>query len=269
MRKVVLITGATDGIGKMTALRLAEQGHDIIVHGRDGKKVATTVSEIKTKIKSSELRIETSIFDLGSLASVRSGAEDLKRRFSHIDVLVNNAGTYQVERQTSPEGFELTMAINHLGPTLLTLLLKPLLSSSSSKGSRVIFVSSIAHKRAQIDINDFNFETRFSPYGAYSASKLANIVVTQRLAQEWRDVSVYALHPGVISTKLLKLGFSIEGDSVEKGAECSVFLADQFAGGQSGDYFVDCKSTEPSGLVEDEGEAIWQWTLLSLEGFLR
>jgi NAD(P)-dependent dehydrogenase (short-subunit alcohol dehydrogenase family) len=209
--KTVLITGSTDGIGQKTALRLAEAGYFTIIHGRDKKRVDQTVEDVK-KISRGRSQVDSCVFNLDSLSEVKACVEDLKNRFPQIDVLLNNAGTYQVERRLSPDGFELTMAVNHLGPTLLTLLLKPLLLKAPKP--RVIFVSSIAHNRGSVDSRDYNFEKSFNSYEAYAASKLANIITTRRLASEWLEdgIPVYALHPGVITTKLLRIGFNTDGD---------------------------------------------------------
>lgn len=228
MKKIALVTGATDGIGKKTAWRLLEAGQHVIVHGRDPERVRTAVRELQDlgqKKGLDDVALASIVFDLASLAEVKRGASELLNRFPSIHVLVNNAGTYQLNRKTSVDGFELTTAINHLGPTLLTLLLKPCLINDAP--SRVIFVSSIAHLRGKLDEKNYNFEQGYRAYEAYATSKLANVIVTKKLASQWRadGVSVYALHPGVISTKLLKLGFDTDGDTVENGSNTSVYLA--------------------------------------------
>jgi short-subunit dehydrogenase len=268
MSKLVLVTGATDGIGKMTAQRLAAAGFEVIVHGRDQERVDHAIAEIK---KQTSATLHTSVFDLSSLAEVKSGALDLLTRFPKLDVLLNNAGTYQKERRLSKDGFELTMAINHLGPTLLTLLLKP--SLKSCPGARVIFVSSIAHHRGQLRQDNYNFEISFGAYEAYATSKLANVIATRKLTEAWNsdNIPIYSLHPGVITTKLLKIGFNVTGDSVHNGSNTSVYLATadlpaEFNGG----YFVDSRSAPVSALARNklESDAFWAWTMASLQPFL-
>ena len=267
MKKLILVTGATDGIGKMTAQLLAAKGHQVIVHGRDKARVEQAILEIKSALKNPSLELESSVFDLSSFASVKSGVSDLLKRFSHIDVLLNNAGTYQTQRLESKDGFELTMAVNHLGPTLLTWMLKPLLEKSSQP--RVIFVASIAHNRGRIDSHDYNFDASFSAYPAYAASKLANVIAARQLAQAWKTsgINVYSLHPGVITTKLLKIGFNVEGDSVEAGSETSVFLAAaELDKNLNGEYFVNKLPVAVSAQAKNEKEVsvFWQWTINSI-----
>tara|TARA_B110001454_G_C12723272_1_gene436193 strand:- start:30205 stop:31017 length:813 start_codon:yes stop_codon:yes gene_type:complete len=268
MSKLVLVTGATDGIGKMTALRLAADGYEVIIHGRDQNRVDATVAEIQ---KQTSARLHASVFDLSSLADVRSAAQDLLRRFPKLDILLNNAGTYQKERHLSKDGFELTMAINHLGPTLLTLLLKPSLKHSPQ--ARVIFVSSVAHNRGRLEKGNYNFEKSFGAYEAYATSKLANVITVRELAQSWKPdgISIYSLHPGVITTKLLKIGFNTTGDSVHNGSNTSVFLATAHLPAEAnGEYYVDSKIAPISPLARNKSEtdAFWAWTMSSLQPFL-
>lgn len=268
MSKIVLVTGATDGIGKMTAQRLAADGYEVIVHGRDQKRVDQAIAEIK---KQTSATLHSSVFDLSSLADVKAGALDLLKRFPKLDIVLNNAGTYQKERRLSRDGFELTMAINHLGPTLLTLLLKP--SLKSSPAARVIFVSSIAHNRGHLKHDNYNFDTSFGAYEAYATSKLANVIATRKLAEAWTSdqIPIYSLHPGVITTKLLKIGFNVTGDSVHNGSNTSVFLATANLTAESnGEYFVDSKIASVSSLAKDkqESDAFWAWTMNSLQPFI-
>ncbi|MBL7557578.1 MAG: SDR family NAD(P)-dependent oxidoreductase [Bdellovibrionaceae bacterium] len=262
MSKIVLVTGATDGIGKMTALRLAQHGYHVIVHGRDGVRVATAVAEIKQKIGASA-KLDSSVFDLSSLDAVVAGAQDLRQRFPKLDILLNNAGTYQKEKQLSKDGLELTMATNHFGPTLLTLLLRP--SLEKSREAKVIFVSSVAHNRGVLNPENYNFESSFSAYEAYATSKLANLITAQELAKEWEPLSipVYALHPGVITTKLLKAGFNIDGGTLETGSDTSVFLVTtDLPKSKSGKYFDNSEEATPSPLSQNKQKTthFWQWT---------
>lgn len=267
MSKIVLVTGATDGIGKMTALRLAKKGYHVIVHGRDSKRVVNAVEDIKRETQNT-LPVDACVFDLSSLEAVKAGAQELIQRFPIIDILLNNAGTYQKERKLSVDGIELTMAINHFGPTLLTMLLKP--SLDKSKDPKVIFVSSVAHNRGILNSVNYNFEASFGAYEAYATSKLANLITAQELAKEW-TIPVYALHPGVITTKLLKAGFDIDGDTLETGSNTSLYLATtSLPPEKSGKYFDNSKEATPSPLSQDTKRTthFWHHTQKKLQPFL-
>jgi NAD(P)-dependent dehydrogenase (short-subunit alcohol dehydrogenase family) len=201
--KVMLVTGATDGIGKATALELARRGARVIIHGRSVEKVARAKDDISRA--ASAAQVETAIADLGSLDQVRALAGDLLARFDRLDGLIHNAGVFMNERKLSADGFELTFAVNHLAPFVLTRELLPLLRASHS---RVITVASVAHNRGQIDFDDLNAARGFDGYRAYAQSKLANVLFANELAERERDyLTSNSLHPGVIGTKLLKAGF--------------------------------------------------------------
>ena len=237
---VVLVTGATDGIGKETALELARLGARVIVHGRSEARVAAAHRELQSVSETPPP--EPVIADFASLSQVRGLVLELARRKLSIDTVINNAGVYMKRRELSAEGIELTMAVNHFAHVLLTHLL--LESAVGQSLGRVINVSSIAHTRAYIDLDDIeNTRTPYDDYQAYASSKFANVLFTVELARRLkaRGVSVNALHPGVVSTKLLQTGFEMRGpDSLGKGARSSVMLAisPEYAH-ISGAYFVE------------------------------
>ncbi len=184
--------------------------------------------------------VEATSGDLSSLADVRALAADVSARAPRIDVLINNAGVFMNERLVSKDGFEMTFAVNHLAPFLLTHLLLPKLQQSESP--RVVNVSSVAHNRGVIDLEDPNLERGFSGYGAYAASKLMNVLFSFDLARRLRApfVAVNALHPGVIGTKLLREGFGMSGGTVDTGARTSVRVAtDPSLARVTGKYFSD------------------------------
>lgn len=249
---VILITGATDGIGKQTALILARQGHELILHGRSQHKLDQTCEQLEDL--SGKRIFDRVLADLSDLEQVRQLAKDILERHERLDVLLNNAGVFMREYKTSPQGFELTLAINHLAPFLLTHLLLDRLKAQPA--ARVVNVSSIAHSRGKIDFDDLNMSQRFDGYRAYAQSKLANVLFTVALAKrlEGSNVTANSLHPGVVSTKLLTEGFGFEGsDSLDDGAQTSVYLATADEGAQvSGEYFIDSKRTKMSSLAEDE-----------------
>jgi NAD(P)-dependent dehydrogenase (short-subunit alcohol dehydrogenase family) len=222
----VLVTGATDGIGRETARELARRGARVIVHGRRADKAEAVKEEIEALAGAA--MPAALVGDLSSLAGVRAMAGSLLARGEGVDVLLNNAGVYLNEAEASADGFELTFAVNHLAPFLLTHLLLPRLRESA--GPRVVSVSSMAHARGQISVSglgSLGSTEGFEPYAAYALSKLANVLFTVELARRLGpSVAVNALHPGVVSTKLLTEGFGMRGgDSLGEGAATSVRLA--------------------------------------------
>ncbi len=249
--KTVLITGATDGIGKETAAQLADMGAGVIVHGRNAEKTEKVREEIVVRTGNSG--VEIIVADLSAMANVRSLAAEIRSRFDHLDVLINNAGVYMKELIRTPDGFEMTFAVNHLAPFLLTNLLLPLVKASAP--ARVITVSSVAHGSARLDLDNLNAEKSFHGWGAYCISKLGNLLFTFELARRLAGSSVTAnaLHPGTIDTNMLqKLGMN--GRPVADGAETPVYLASSPEAAEiSGEYFNHKRIAKPSDLARDEG----------------
>lgn len=250
--RTILITGSTDGIGKQTALELARNGMSVIIHGRSETKCRETIDEISASVPAAKLDHVTG--DLSSLRSVRLLAASVKNRTDRIDVLLNNAGVFMNEKVMTEDGFEMTFAVNHLAPFLLTRELQPLLENAQAP--RVITVSSIAHRNGVIDMTNLNSERSFSGYGSYAASKLANILFTQELSERLKAKKITAncLHPGVVGTKLLKKGFNgMNGsETLEQGAETSVFLASSSeVEDVTGAYFVRKKISAVSAAAND------------------
>lgn len=249
-RKNILITGSTDGIGKQTAIELAQMGHAVIIHGRDKEKTEKVFEEIREKTGSYTLDMFTA--DLSSLDEVKKLCGKITAKYTHLDVLINNAGVYMKNRTLTKDGYETTFAVNHMAPFLLTLLLLPLLKKSTP--SRIINVSSVAHQRGEIDFENLQGEKHFDPYGAYASSKLANLLFTYELARrlKGRGITVNALHPGVISTKLLHAGFGMGGASLGEGAETPVYLAvSPDVAAVTGKYFIRRQQTNSSALSND------------------
>jgi len=237
---VVLVTGATDGIGRETALELARLGARVIVHGRDEARVKQAHEEVARV--SWAPPPEPVVADFASLSAVRTMAAELESRPYPIHALINNAGVYMKRRELSADGIEMTLAVNHFAHVLLT---HRLLASEPGKAlQRIVNVSSIAHNRAFIDLEDIeNVRGDFDDYQAYATSKFANVLFTVELARRLRSrgVLVNAVHPGVVSTKLLTAGFEMRGpDSLGKGARSSVMLAisPEYAH-VSGTYFME------------------------------
>lgn len=256
----VLVTGATDGIGKATALALAAQGARVLVHGRSRDKVDHVVGLLTATQPGNH---EGVVADLGSLAAVRTMARELGQRLTSLDVLLNNAGVFAKERRATSDGFELTIGINHVAHFVLTQELLPLLRAA--RGARVVTVSSVAHRRAEDELADPNLDTGWQGYRAYAWSKLANIWFSSALARRVVDdgITANSLHPGVIGTKLLRAGFGIDGSSTDEGSRTSVRLAlDPTLARVSGRYFRDEQEMAPSELALDPNrqERLWAWT---------
>ena len=255
--KIILITGATSGIGKVTAQALAGRGAHVILLARNRVKAARTRQEIIDA--TGNPRVDTALADLSALQQVRDVAAEIIAHYPRLDVLINNAGLMLgARREVSADGHELTLATNHLGPFLLTSLLLDLLRQSPA--ARVVNVASMAYRFSKPTLDDIQSERSYSPIWEYGNTKLFNIMFTQELARRLRghgiaNVVTNALHPGAVATgygshsggwltAALQLGrpFML---SPEKGAETSIFLAtDAHAGTVSGGYFSK-KKAEP------------------------
>jgi NAD(P)-dependent dehydrogenase (short-subunit alcohol dehydrogenase family) len=250
--RVCLVTGATHGIGRATAEALAKMGATVLVHGRDSLVVGVVCREISRSAGAGT--VSGFVADFSSLAAVRRLAKELTTQHSHLDVLVNNAGTSTIERKETPDGFEWTFGVNHLAPFLLTNLLLDALKKS--KAARIVNVASMAYRRAQLDFDDLQAaRKKYSTLGAYGASKLANILFTLELARRLEGTSTLTancLHPGVVATNIFRnLGtigrvFTVVGRpfmlSPKRGAETSIYLASSpNVAKVSGKYFDKCK----------------------------
>ncbi|XP_078789868.1 retinol dehydrogenase 12 isoform X3 [Oryzias latipes] len=199
--KTVLVTGANSGIGKETSRDLARRGARVVMACRDLSRAVQAAEEIRKSTGNGNVVVRH--LDLASLYSVRTFAKEFLDTEDRLDILINNAGVMMCPKRLTEDGFETQLAVNHLGHFLLTNLLLPKLRSSSP--SRVVNVSSIAHRGGRIDFDDLFFSRR--PYGAlesYRQSKLANILFTRDLARRLKGsgVSAFCLHPGVIRTEL-------------------------------------------------------------------
>lgn len=200
--KICLVTGGNSGIGKATAVELAKMGATVVIVSRDKEKGETAVADIVAK--SGNKNVELIQADLSSQDSIHKLAEEFKARHNKLHILINNAGVYLTKRTITPDGFESTFAVNHLGPFLLTSLLIEILKSSAP--SRIVNVSSDAHNGAKMDFDDLQAEKRFSGWQAYGQSKLAMILFTHELAKklEGTGVTVNSAHPGVVRTHFAK-----------------------------------------------------------------
>ena len=256
--KNALVTGSTDGIGFETARQLLSRGMHVLVHGRNEQKARRSAADLTRHVSGANA---TPVWgDFSRMSEVAALAAQVNAVSPVLDVLINNAGVYSRRRIITDDGFELTMAVNHFAPYLLTRLVGPVVSKAPA--GRIVNVSSMAHQSGDIDLDDLNFEHGFGGYSAYAASKLANILFTRALASRLANSGVTAncLHPGVIDTKLLHAGFDIKGAPVQRGAETSVYLAtSEKVANVSGKYFVNCRETSPSRSARNEklAEALW------------
>jgi NAD(P)-dependent dehydrogenase (short-subunit alcohol dehydrogenase family) len=267
--KVCLITGATSGIGKATAMGLADMGASVVMVGRDRGRGEAALAEIKEK--SANVSVHLLLANLSSQEEIHRLADEFKEAYPRLDVLINNAGVFRSDRTTTPDGLETTFAVNHLAHFLLTDLLLDVLKASAP--SRIVNVSSGDHASGTIDFDDLQKEKGYKGAKAYSPSKLPNGLFTHELARRLQatGVSDNCLHPGaVIRTKFGSgvsgvFGFMVRAmgplmKSPEKGAETSVYLASSpEVEGLSGGYFVKKAEARSSEVSHDKRLARRLW----------
>ena len=264
----VVITGATTGIGKETARALAKMGADVVIVGRDPKKIEETVREIGG---------EGVRCDFASLASVRAATGELLQRYQRIHVLVNNAGAVYMERSVTSDTHETTLQVNHLGPYLLTRKLLPAIERAASpeRAARIVNVSSMVHTSARIDWDDLHCaKASYAGLRVYGTTKLMNVMFTCALARRLagKHVTVNCLHPGVIASGFGSnnkgwMGFGVKIvapflTTPAKGARTNVFLASApEVEHVTGKYFDERSREVPSSALsrdENAQERLWQ-----------
>ncbi|NWF69601.1 MAG: SDR family oxidoreductase [Chloroflexi bacterium] len=271
--KTVLITGATNGIGKETARALAALGAHVVIVGRSAERTAATVEELKRSTGSAQ--IDWLLADLSLVAEVRRLADEFGSRFAQLDVLVNNAGAIFEKRLETSEGLEMTFALNHMSYFALTTLLLPVLkagAAASGTPARVISVSSSAHMGGRLNFDDLQLKKRYNAFGAYANSKLANVLFAYELARRVSPSAIVsnALHPGGVATGfgknnrgLLKLFVGLFAPIMlkpEEGAETSIYLASAAEGGSvTGGYFDKKRAVKSSFASYDEASARRLW----------
>lgn len=267
--KEIVVTGATDGIGKVAAKELAKMGASVTIVGRNAAKGEAVVTELR-KAAGHE-RVGFVQADLESQWGVRAAAGAIKGRGKRLDVLLNNAGAMFQKRELTADGIERTFALNHLGYFLLTHELLDLLKASAP--SRVVNVASAAHQGAKLDVTDLQNEKRYSGWVAYGQSKLANICYTYELARrlEGSGVTANCLHPGFVASRFgdnnggwlkfaIGLAKSVAAISEEDGAKTSVYLASSpEVAGVNGKYFDKCKAISSSSVSYDTDVARELW----------
>ncbi len=266
--KIVLITGATSGIGRETAFGLADMGAKVVILARNGDKASATIDQIRLRTRNTETEFINC--DLTSLESVREAADVFKNGHQKLDVLIDNAGGVFGKRKVTVDGFEQTFQVNHLSHFLLTNLLLDVLKKSAP--SRIIVVGSQAHSVARLDFDDLMMENDYSPFKAYGRSKLANLLFCFELSRrlEGTGVTANCLHPGVVRTNF---GHDLNGAtkffmpvghlfmiSPRKGASTSIYLAtDPEIANVSGKYFAKKKVRSSSSESTDRTVAKKLW----------
>ena len=269
--KRVVLTGGTNGIGLAAAIELARRGADLTLVARNQARAAEAIRQINAVNPGNFPDVV--LADLASQSSIRRLATELLARYPRIQVLVNNAGAIYTRRQVSADGVELTWAVNHLAPFLLTTLLLDRLKASQP--ARIVTTSSDAHEGARIPFDDLNAERSWGGAGfrRYGETKLANILFTAELARrlEGTGVTANAFHPGFVATGfnrnngiLMRLGMAISrpfARSPQKGAESLVWLVDAEEAGQlNGAYVFDRRVIQPSLAAQnlDTARQLWQ-----------
>lgn len=280
--KVALVTGATNGIGKVTACELAKMGAATVIIGRSPERVQQTVDEIRQAAGHSQ--VEGIVADLSLMKQVRAAAEQFKSRHNRLDILVNNAGIGASQRSVTAEGFERMFALNHLSYFLLTNLLLDMLKASAP--ARIVNVTSDAHQIAQMDFDNLQSKRDWGRAGlmAYARTKLMNILFTRELARrlEGTGVTVNAVHPGMVATGIWRETGGFFGRLIntvaplfmrtpEAGAATSIYVATApEIEGQTGLYFSDSKPATPSKAAQDDEAAKRLWAISEeLTGLLK
>ena len=262
---LVVVTGATRGIGRAAAIELAKRGAEVVIVGRERERVEAVAGEARAA-GGDGAPIHTHVADLALMADVRALAEELGQRHERIDVLANNAGALFASRKVTSEGFEQTLALNHLAPFLLTNLLLDRLD-----GGRVIATTSDAHTGGRLDLDDLQSEKSYSAMRVYGTTKLCNILFTRELARRVPHLNANCFHPGTVRTgfgkndngiwKLLTTLGAPFFRSPERGAHSLVWLATDEQGGMlNGEYIVDEKVAQPSAAAQDAetARALWE-----------
>jgi NAD(P)-dependent dehydrogenase (short-subunit alcohol dehydrogenase family) len=260
---VIVITGATRGIGRAAAIELARQGAEVVIVGREPDRVAAVATQARAA--GAGRPVHTHLADLSLMSEVRQLASELAAQHAHIDVLANNAGALFATRKLTSEGFERTFALNHLAPFLLTNLLLDRLVDG-----RVVTTTSDAHTAGRLDLDDLQSEKSYAAMRVYGTSKLCNILFTRELARRAPAMHANCFHPGVVRTGfgkndngIWKVMTTLLGPffrSPERGARSLVWLATSEQGGQlTGEYIKDEKVLQPSGAALDAGVARELW----------
>jgi NAD(P)-dependent dehydrogenase (short-subunit alcohol dehydrogenase family) len=266
--KIIVMTGATSGIGEVAAERLAEAGATILFVARNRQRADATLKRLAAKNRSPHRAFYA---DLSSLADIKRVGAAIADETPRIDVLINNAGAIYASRRVTVDGLETTFALNHMSYFVLTRALIDKLKASAP--ARIVSTASTAHLGATLDFDDLQSEKNYGPLRAYGRSKLCNILFTRELARRLKGNGVTAncLHPGFVATRFAdeaggvmgRLAWlaKLFGRTPEKGAETMVYLASSAdVADESGFYFADKRKTTPSAAAQDDEAARKLWT---------
>jgi NAD(P)-dependent dehydrogenase (short-subunit alcohol dehydrogenase family) len=248
--RVAVVTGATEGIGKQTAIELLKRGLFVVVHGRSEARARDAAGEIAEAAGSKD--VGTAVADFASLTEARAMGAAIAKAHPRVDVLLNNAGVFPKKRVVTEDGFELTLAVNHFAHFVLTHALLGALKESDQ--GRVVNVASGVHAGGHVDLEDFAMEKDWSGHDAYANSKLMNVLFSNELARRLQNTNITsnALHPGVIATKLLHNGWGSGGAKVSSGAKTTVKVAtDPALAKVTGAYFSDERQVPASARARD------------------
>jgi len=274
-----IVTGASRGIGFHTARALALKGAHVVVIGHHRGRGEEALEKIRGALADASSvhdgSAEFALVDLSTQDQIRQFAESFRAEHDRLDVLVNNAGGFFLNRRESADGIEMTLALNHLNYFMLTLLLLDLLKETGNRKegmARIVNVSSEAHRGVQIHFDDIEFERRYRPMEAYGQSKLANILFTYQLYRklEGERVATNALHPGFVNTgfgedhwlagPVMKVVHFLFAKSADEGAETPIYLASSLeVEGVSGKYFIGKERARSSPASYDQGTAERLW----------
>ncbi len=260
--KHVLITGATSGIGKATAISLANMGYRVTIHGRDNKKLEQSKKEIIEQ--SNNTNIDTLLFDLSSLKSIKTAIETFLKKNDTLDVLINNAGVSPYNKLTTKDEFEMNFGVNNLATTL-----------KKSNDGRVVIVASMAYSMGKFDKDDLELSERdYSMMNVYGTSKLYDIYIAQKFSEILKEdnITVNTLHPGIVKSSLfsdskgIMKWINIISEKIfyitpEQGAKTSVYLASSVeVKGVTGKYFSDCKEKELKAIAlnKEYRDLVWE-----------
>lgn len=267
--KIVVITGATSGIGQIAAQRLAAQGARVVIIARDEARAGRTLEKLRAAGPTAEHRAH--IADLTSLAEVRQVGAAIAAQEPRVDVLINNAGNIFPQRRETADGLERTFALNHMAYFLLTRELRARLVASAP--ARIVNTASRAHWGNKLDFDDLQMRKSYWALTAYGRSKLANILFTRELARRLAGTGVTAncLHPGFVATGLgqrgggayalmVRAAMLFAGEAGDGAKTIAYLAAAPEVAAKTGGYFVDCRATPPSAAAQDDAAAERLWT---------
>jgi NAD(P)-dependent dehydrogenase (short-subunit alcohol dehydrogenase family) len=268
--KLVVVTGATSGIGEVAALSLAGQGARVVFVARDRARGDATLANLKAANSSADHKMH--LGDLSSISEMKRVANEITARESRIDVLINNAGAVFLSRKTSVDHLEMTFATNHMAYFVLTNILLDRLKATP--GARIVSTASDAHKSGKVDFADLQSEKNYSSFRVYGTSKLENILFTRQLSKRLAGTGVTAncLHPGFVGTRFgqnnasniflkgLARGIMAFGLKPEEGAKTIIYLASSpEVEANSGGYYYKCKLEQPTAAAQNDEDARRLW----------